>query len=155
MIVHEGPLIKAPIAGINVRVQDGATHAVDSTEIAMINTMQNMMREAFEKAEWMLLEPIMSVEVTTPSEFQGNVTTSLTQRNAMITSTSTTEGYTTIDCECPLSDMFGYTSLLRSLTEGKGEFTMEYSRYAPTTQEAQDSVVREWQITHGINRSQC
>ncbi|PIO77659.1 putative translation elongation factor G [Teladorsagia circumcincta] len=150
MIVHEGPLIKAPIAGINVRVQDGATHAVDSTEIAMINCMQNMMREAFEKAEWMLLEPIMTVEVTTPSEFQGNVTTSLTQRNAMITSTSTTEGYTTIVCECPLSDMFGYTSLLRSLTEGKGEFTMEYSRYAPTTQEAQDSVVREWQIAHGI-----
>ncbi|KAK6052091.1 putative translation elongation factor G, partial [Cooperia oncophora] len=150
MIVTEGPLIKAPIAGINVRIQDGATHAVDSTEIAMINTMQNMMREAFEKADWMLLEPIMTVEVTTPSEFQGNVTTSLSQRNAMITSTDTTEGYTTIVCECPLSDMFGYTSLLRSLTEGKGEFTMEYSRYAPTAQDNQDAVIREWQIAHGL-----
>ncbi|VDO52011.1 unnamed protein product, partial [Haemonchus placei] len=150
MIVAEGPLIKAPVAGINVRIQDGATHAVDSTEIAMINTMQNMMREAFEKAEWMLLEPIMTVEVTTPSEFQGNVVTSLTQRNALITSTSSTEGYTTIVCECPLSDMFGYTSMLRSLTEGKGEFTMEYAKYAPTAQDAQDDVIREWQILHGL-----
>ncbi|KIH67790.1 putative translation elongation factor G [Ancylostoma duodenale] len=150
MIVNEGPLIKARVAGINVRLQEGATHAVDSTEIAMINTMQNMMREAYEKAEWMLLEPIMKVEVTSPSEFQGTVVTSLTQRNATIISTDSLEGYTTIVCECPLADMFGYTSLLRSLTEGKGEFTMEYSRYAPTTEEAQSDVIREWRIAHGL-----
>ncbi|GMR34033.1 hypothetical protein PMAYCL1PPCAC_04228, partial [Pristionchus mayeri] len=149
-IVLEGPLIKSRIAGINVRIQDGATHAVDSTEIAMINTMMNMMREAFEKTQWILLEPIMKVDVTTPSEFQGNVVTSLTQRNAMITSTDSTEGYTTILCECPLSDMFGYTSQLRSLSEGKAEFSMEYSRYAPCTATAQDVVVREWKIANGL-----
>ncbi|KAJ1349862.1 elongation factor EF-G [Parelaphostrongylus tenuis] len=150
MIIAEGPLIKARIAGINVRIQNGATHAVDSTEIAMINTMKNMMREAFEKADWMLLEPIMKVEVTVPSDFQGNVVTSLTQRNALITSTDTTEGYATVICECPLADMFGYASLLRSITEGKGEFTMEYTRYAPTSQNSQDAVIHEWQILHGL-----
>ncbi|KAK0403169.1 hypothetical protein QR680_016759 [Steinernema hermaphroditum] len=149
-IVLEGPLIGARIAGIHVRVKDGQTHAVDSTEIAMINTMQNMMREAFEKAQWLLLEPIMKVEVTTPSEFQGNVVTSLTQRNAQITTTDSTEGYTTIICESPLSDMFGYMSQLRSITEGKGEFTMEYARYAPTSLEAQQNVIREYQIAKGL-----
>uniref|UniRef100_A0A0K0D786 Elongation factor G n=1 Tax=Angiostrongylus cantonensis TaxID=6313 RepID=A0A0K0D786_ANGCA len=150
MIIVEGPLIKSPVTGINVRIQDGATHAVDSTEIAMINTMKNMMREAFERADWMLLEPIMKVEVTTPSDFQGSVVTSLTQRNALITSTDSIEGYATVTCECPLADMFGYSSLLRSITEGKGEFTMEYMRYAPTSQDAQDTVIREWQIAHGL-----
>ncbi|CAD6194948.1 unnamed protein product [Caenorhabditis auriculariae] len=160
-IITEGPLIKSRIAGVHVRIQDGSTHAVDSTEIAMINTMQNMMRESFEKvnrvdlnvrkkANWVLLEPIMKVEVTTPAEFQGNVVTSLTQRNALITTTDSTEGYATVICEAPLSDMFGYTSELRSLTEGKGEFSMEYSRYAPTTKEAQDRVQAEWRSLHGI-----
>ncbi|EGT36041.1 hypothetical protein CAEBREN_09812 [Caenorhabditis brenneri] len=149
-IVAEGTLIKSRIAGIHVRIQDGSTHAVDSTEIAMINTMQNMMRESFEKANRLLLEPIMKVEVTTPAEFQGNVVTSLTQRNALITTTDSTEGYATVICEAPLSDMFGYTSELRSLTEGKGEFSMEYSRYAPTTLEAQERVQTEWRQLHGI-----
>ncbi|KAI6240640.1 Elongation factor G, mitochondrial [Aphelenchoides fujianensis] len=149
-IVAEGPLMKARIAGINVRLQDGETHAVDSTEIAMINTMMNMMREAFEKAKWVLLEPIMRIEVSTPQEHQGPVVTSLTQRNAIVTSTDSNEGYAIITAEAPLSDMFGYMTALRSLTQGKGEFSMEYARYAPTSEESQAKVIREWQIANGL-----
>ncbi|KJH48997.1 translation elongation factor G [Dictyocaulus viviparus] len=150
MIVTEGPLIKTRVTGINVRIQDGATHAVDSTEIAMINTMMNMMRDAYEKAEWILLEPIMKVEVTSPSEFQGNVVSLLTQRNGVIMSTDSTEGYTSVICECPLAEMFGFASFLRSITEGKGEFSMEYSRYAPTSKDSQNNVIREWKIAQGL-----
>uniref|UniRef100_A0AC35TVR2 Elongation factor G, mitochondrial n=1 Tax=Rhabditophanes sp. KR3021 TaxID=114890 RepID=A0AC35TVR2_9BILA len=149
-IIGEGPLIKSKVAGINVIIKDGQTHAVDSTEIAMISTMMNMMREAYEKGEWMLLEPIMKVEVVTPSEFQGNVVTSLTQRNALITTTDTIDGYTTIMAEAPLCDMFGYTSQLRSLSEGKGEFSMEYSKYAPTSMDSQERIIRDWQIANGL-----
>ncbi|KAK6761848.1 hypothetical protein RB195_022800 [Necator americanus] len=98
----------------------------------------------------MLLEPIMKVEVTSPSEFQGVVVTSLTQRKATIISTDSMEEYIIVVCECPLAAMFGYTSILRSITEGKGEFTMEYCRYAPTTEEAQSNIIREWQALHGL-----
>jgi len=149
-IIVEGPLIGARVAGIHVRLQEGETHAVDSTEIAMINTMMNMMREAFEKAEWNLLEPIMKIDVTTPSEYQGVVVNTLTQRNAFVTNTESTDAYTTITAEVPLSNMFGYMTTLRTMTQGKGEFTMEYSRYAPTSYETQCNIVHEWQVANGI-----
>lgn len=114
-IIVKGPLIGSRVAGINVRLQDGETHAVDSTEIAMINTMMNMMREglcfpalcysiiriflAFEKAQWSLLEPIMKVDVTVPTEYQGAIVNSLTQRNAIVGNTELNEEYTTISAE--------------------------------------------------------
>ncbi|KAH7728295.1 elongation factor G [Aphelenchoides avenae] len=153
MIMQEGPLIKAKLAGLNIRIKEGQTHAVDSTEIAMINTMMNMMREAFlnPRAKWILLEPIMKVDVTTPSEYQGAVVQSLSQRKGVISTTDTIEGgYATISCEAPLSDMFGYASALRSLTQGKGEFTMEYARYAPATEDEQEKVIRECKIVNGL-----
>ena len=110
LIIKEGPLINAEIAGIHIRLQEGETHAVDSTEIAMINTMMNMMREAFTKADWILLEPIMKLAVTVPLEYQGAVTAALSQRDAIITSTSATEGYGVVDAE--VSEAVDATRLL-------------------------------------------
>jgi elongation factor G len=82
------------------------------------------------KAKPVILEPIMRVAVECPSEFQGNVMSSITQRRGLIMSSAEDGVFTTVEAEVPLAEMFGYATTLRSLTQGKGEFTMEFSRYA-------------------------
>uniref|UniRef100_A0A158Q7X5 Elongation factor G, mitochondrial n=1 Tax=Elaeophora elaphi TaxID=1147741 RepID=A0A158Q7X5_9BILA len=143
MMIDEGPLIHTKIAGIKVRLQDGKTHEVDSTDIAMINTMQNMMREAFLKAEWKLLEPIMKVDITIPEEFQNSISSTLSSGSILLDS-SLSGGYLTLTCEAPLRAMFGYSTKLRTMTKGKGEYVMEFARYAPLAPDIELQVIREW-----------
>ncbi|VDK69592.1 unnamed protein product [Litomosoides sigmodontis] len=142
MMLDEGPLIRTKIAGIKVRLQDGKTHEVDSTDIAMINTMQNMMREAFLRAEWRLLEPIMKVDITIPEEFQNSISSTLSSGSIMLDS-SLSGGYLTLTCEAPLRAMFGYSTKLRTMTKGKGEYVMEFARYAPLSPDIQQQVMKE------------
>ncbi|VDM96586.1 unnamed protein product [Thelazia callipaeda] len=142
-ILDQGPLIHSKIVGINLRLQSGKTHEVDSTDIAMINTAQNMMREAFLKAEWKLLEPIMRVDVTVPEEFQNSISNALSMGSVLIDS-SLSDGYLTVTCEAPLRAMFGYSTKLRTMTKGKGEFVMEFVRYAPVAPDMQQLIVKEW-----------
>lgn len=92
----------------------------------------------------------MAVEVTTPDEFQGAVMAQLNKRHGILTGTEGTEGWVTIYAEVPLNDMFGYAGELRSSTQGKGEFAMEYSRYSPCTQDLQDKLIEEYQRSQGI-----
>ncbi|CAG9536452.1 unnamed protein product [Cercopithifilaria johnstoni] len=143
LMLDEGPLIHAKIAGIKMRLQDGKTHEVDSTDIAMINTMQNMMREAFLKAEWKLLEPIMKVDITIPEEFQNSISSTLSSGSILLDS-SLSGDYLTLTCEAPLRTMFGYSTKLRTMTKGKGEYVMEFARYAPLAQDIQQQVIGEW-----------
>lgn len=83
----------------------------------------------------------MSVEVTAPSEFQGSVMGQINRRKGLITGTDDNEGWFVVACEVPLNSMFGFSSELRSLTQGKGEFAMEYARYAPAPQEVQQELM--------------
>lgn len=92
----------------------------------------------------------MSVEVTAPDEFQGTVIAQLNKRHGVITGTDGNEGWFTVYAEVPLNDMFGYAGELRSSTQGKGEFSMEYSRYAPCLPEVQEQIVHQYQEAHGL-----
>ncbi|RWS25313.1 elongation factor G-like protein [Leptotrombidium deliense] len=145
MMCEKGALTGHKIAGIKFRLQDGDNHCVDSNEISFILAAQGAVRQVYEFGRWNILEPIMKVEVTGPAEYQGEVLTQITKRFGIISNTESSEGYFTITAEVPLNDMFGYTTELRTATQGKGEFTMEYSRYSPARAEVQQRLVEEYQ----------
>ncbi|MGD1815720.1 MAG: elongation factor G [Pleomorphochaeta sp.] len=127
--MKKGTQVGFPIVNVTACVNDGAWHPVDSSDMAFQTAALGAFREAYEKAKPVILEPIMKVEVTGPTEFQGNIFGSINQRRGMIVS-STEEGVNTIvEAEVPLSEMFGYSTILRSLTQGKAEFTMELCKY--------------------------
>lgn len=93
----------------------------------------------------MLLEPIMRVEVSVPSEYQGDIISQISRRNGVLQSTDDIDNYFTANAEVPLNDMFGFATELRTLTQGKGEYSMEYSRYAPTRGDVQKELINNYQ----------
>ena len=103
------------------------------------------LRQAYENAGPTALEPVMKLEVSAPEEFQGSVMGQINQRRGMIQGTTTQEGFVTIESEVPLSEMFGYSTDLRSVTQGKGEFTMEFSRYAAVPRSMQEELAKKYQ----------
>jgi len=124
----------------------GAAHGVDSSELAFKLAAIGAMREAFPKAAPLILEPVMSVEVNIPQEFQGAVISGLNRRHGVITGTDAAEGYVTIYADVPLNDMFGYSTELRSQTQGKGEFSMEYSKYMSASQQVQAELMEKFDL---------
>ena len=142
--MEAGSLIGFPVVGIEMEVTDGAYHEVDSSDMAFQICARMAFRQAFEKAGAQILEPIMKVEITTPTEFQGNVVGNISQRRGNIAGTSEERGETTIEAEVPLSEMFGYATDLRSMTQGKAEFTMEFKKYAPVPRNIQDELIKKY-----------
>ncbi|HSQ43261.1 MAG TPA: elongation factor G, partial [Fibrobacteraceae bacterium] len=142
--MEAGSLIGFPVMGIEMEVTDGAYHDVDSSDMAFQICARMAYREAFAKAGAQVLEPIMKVEVQTPTEFQGSVVGNLSQRRGTIQGTSEQLGYTTIICEVPLSEMFGYATDLRSMSQGKAEFTMEFAKYQPVPRNIQEELVKKY-----------
>ncbi|HEX9400836.1 MAG TPA: elongation factor G [Anaeromyxobacter sp.] len=130
-MVGKGRLLGFPVVNVRVVINDGASHAVDSSDIAFQEAARGAWREGFDRAKPRLLEPIMKVVVETPSEFSGGVLGGLMQRRAMIIGSQEDGQLSRIEAEVPLAEMFGYSTTLRSSTQGKAEFTMEFSRYLP------------------------
>ena len=128
--LKKGRLIGFPVVGMKITINDGNFHSVDSSEMAFTQAAIGAFNSAYSHAKPIILEPIMKVSVECPSEYQGNVMSSINQRRGMIISSTEDGVFTTVDSEVPLAEMFGYATTLRSLSQGKAEFTMEFSRYS-------------------------
>jgi len=142
--VQKGSLIGFPVVGVRIVVNDGASHAVDSSEQAFKTASIMAFREGYDQAKATILEPIMKVEVQAPEEFQGAVMGQINQRRGMIVGSENTEGYVIATAEVPLNEMFGYSTDLRSGTQGKGEFTMEFLKYSPVPKNEQEVLMAEY-----------
>ena len=127
--MKKGQLIGFPIIGIKVVLDDGQSHPVDSSDIAFQAAAREAFKGAYAKAKPQILEPIMKVSVEGPTEFAGNVFSTISQRRGIIVSSVEDGIFARVDAEVPLSEMFGYSTTLRSLTQGKAEFTMEFLKY--------------------------
>ena len=141
--VEKGVLIGAPITGVRCVINDGAAHSVDSSDVAFQLAAIGAFREGYLKAKPVILEPIMKVAVEGPTEFQGSIMGSLNQRRGMIIGTTEDGDYTVVEAEVPLSEMFGYSTDLRSLTQGKAEFTMEFAAYRPVPKGVSEQLIAE------------
>ena len=128
--LKKGRLIGFPVVGMKITINDGNFHSVDSSEMAFTQAAIGAFNSAYSHTKPIILEPIMKVSVECPSEYQGNVMSSINQRRGMIISSTEDGVFTTVDSEVPLAEMFGYATTLRSLSQGKAEFTMEFSRYS-------------------------
>lgn len=139
----KGPLCECEVVNVQMILQDGSYHDVDSSEMAFGICAFDCMRETLKKAAIGLLEPIMKLEVEVPDEFQGNVTGHISSKRGVVMSTETNMGVATIDAEVPLASMFDYANELRSMTQGKGTFTMEFAKYSMLPRGLQDEVVEK------------
>jgi elongation factor G len=143
MSMEKGPIAGFPIVGVKATLADGSYHDVDSSDMAFQLCARTGFREAFLKTKPVLLEPIMKLEVEVPSDFQGAVTGELNKRRGLIVSTETVGNSSTIIAEVPLAETFGYSTDLRSATQGQGVFSMEFFKYRPMPANVQKEVVEE------------
>ncbi|KAI9706654.1 MAG: Elongation factor G, mitochondrial [Candelina mexicana] len=138
---EKGPLLGHRVLGTSMVVNDGATHMTDSSEMAFKIATQQAFRKAFNSARPQILEPLMKTTITAPNEFQGNIVGLLNKRNAVINDTDIGPEDFTLYADCSLNSMFGFSTQLRAATQGKGEFTMEFSHYSPAPMQLQKELI--------------
>jgi elongation factor G len=139
----KGPKMEFPVTGIKITINDGASHSVDSSDMAFQAAARGAFLEGYSKAKPVIHEPIMKVVVETPTEFQGTVMGSLNQRRGIIFGTQDEGAMCEIEAQVPLAEMFGYSTVLRSLTQGKAQFTMEFAIYKQVPQSVADELEKK------------
>lgn len=141
----KGSLIGFPIVGVKCTINDGQSHPVDSSDIAFQLAAIGAFREAYAKAKPVILEPIMKVSIEGPTEFQGNIFAVINQRRGIIVASTEDDNFSRVDAEVPLSEMFGFSTVLRSLTQGKAEFSMEFLKYGKVPNSIADGLIKEYE----------
>ena len=141
--IVKGPLGEYEVVGVRMVLNDGSYHDVDSSEMAFNTAGFACMREALQRADIKLQEPIMKLEIECPEEFQGPVTGHVSSKRGMIVDSSTRQGSAVVEAEVPLAEMFDYANELRSMTQGKGNFSMEFSKYAQVPGNIQEEVLKK------------
>lgn len=140
----KGPLGGFQVIGVEIFLDDGSFHPVDSSEMAFKVASRQAFKQAFMGSKPVILEPIMSVQVETPTEFQGTVQGDLSSRRGFLTGSDMKEDLTVIECEVPLAEMFGYSTELRSMTQGKAGFSMEFCKYRAVPSSIQEQLISKF-----------
>lgn len=141
--LEKGPLIGHKVLGCHMHINDGQSHMVDSSELSFRLALHGAFRQAFLNAKPVILEPIMTVEVTAPNEFQGSVVGLVNKLGGMINETVNGQDEFTVTAECSLNAMFGFATSLRAATQGKGEFSLEFLKYSQTSPQLQKELIAE------------
>ncbi|NRA45999.1 MAG: elongation factor G [Oligoflexales bacterium] len=142
--MSKGPLAGFQVIKVEINLDEGTYHPVDSSEMAFKLASRQAFKQAFLNSKPVILEPIMSVEVETPTEFQGTVQGDLSSRRGFLTGSDMREDFTIINCEVPLAEMFGYSTELRSMTQGKAGFSMEFCKYRPVPASIQEQLISKF-----------
>jgi elongation factor G len=142
--IAKGRLIGFPVVGVRAVINDGQSHAVDSSDMAFQICARSAFREVYPRAKPIVLEPVMKVAIEGPVEFQGQYLKTILQRRGMVVGTTEEEGFCRVEAEVPLAEMFGYATDLRSSSQGKAEFTMEFARYVPAPGEVTKELVEKY-----------
>jgi elongation factor G len=141
--ITSGPLAGFPVVGVKVKLVFGSYHDVDSSEMAFKLAASMAFKEGFRKADPVLLEPMMKVEVVTPEDYVGDVMGDLSRRRGLLQGQDDTPSGKTINAMVPLGEMFGYATTIRSLTQGRATFTMEFDHYAEAPANIADAVIKK------------
>ena len=144
-MLDKGMLIGVPVSGIRVVLNDGQYHQVDSSDMAFQQAAQGAWREFYLRAKPTVLEPVMKVELEAPQEFHGVIIALIMQRRGSVIGATEDDGFARVESQVPLGEMFGFSTALRSATQGKAEFTMEFAGYERCPQSVQKELIEAHQ----------